>query len=102
MPDFVLSREAALDLEDIWEYIAIDSVSAADGLIDKLFNAFSLLAQSPGIGHLRRDLTAHSILYWSVGGYLIIYRALPEQIEIISVTEGSRDIPRFISSRFTT
>jgi plasmid stabilization system protein ParE len=30
MSGYVLSPDAALDLDDIWEYIAADSVDAAD------------------------------------------------------------------------
>ena len=58
MSAYVLSVDAALDLEDIWEYIAADSVDVADRLVGDLFDAFEALASTPGMGHRRGDLTA--------------------------------------------
>jgi antitoxin ParD1/3/4/toxin ParE1/3/4 len=62
--------------------------------IEKLFDAFEALGQTPGMGHLRKDLTSYPVLFWPVGAYLVIYRAPePGSIEIVAVTQGSRDIP---------
>ena len=99
MSGYVLSVDVALDLEDIWEYIAADSVDAADRWIGKLFDAFEALGQSPGMGHKREDLTAYPVLFWPVGSYLVIYRAERLPIEIVAVTQGSRDIPAFLRRR---
>ena len=35
----------------------------------------------------------------SVGAYLIFYRAGRRPIEIVAVTQGSRDIPAFLNCR---
>ena len=61
--------------------------------IAKLFDAFETIAGMPGIGHSRTDLTAFPVLFWAVGAYLIVYRSDHERIEIVGVTQGSRDIP---------
>jgi plasmid stabilization system protein ParE len=42
MSGYVLSADAALDLDQMWEYIAADSVDAADRWIGKLFDAFAI------------------------------------------------------------
>jgi plasmid stabilization system protein ParE len=99
MAQYVLSVAAELDLNEIWEFIAEDNIDAADRWIDKLFDSFQSLAQSPAMGHRREDLTAHPILFWPVGAYLILYRVQSEWIEIIAVTQGARDIPTFLSTR---
>ena len=99
MNEYVLSSGADLDLDDIWEYIAQDNIAAADRWIDKLFDAFDQLARNPGMGHKRDDLTAHPILFWPVGAYLILYRAQKEFIEVVAVTQGGRDIPSFLRQR---
>jgi plasmid stabilization system protein ParE len=65
----------------------------------KLFDAFDSLAQTPGMGHRRNDLTDHAVLFWPVDADLIIYRAREAQIEIIAFTQGSRDIPSFLRPR---
>ena len=99
MKQFVLSVAAELDLNEIWEFIAQDSLDAADRWIGKLFDAFHALARTPAMGHRREDLTAYPILFWPVGAYLVIYRVQDVQIEIVAVTQGARDIPTFLSQR---
>jgi plasmid stabilization system protein ParE len=96
---YVLSVAAELDLDQIWDYIAEDNIDAADRWIDKLFDAFQSLAEAPGMGHRREDLTTLPVLFWPVGGYLILYRVQAEWIEIAAVTQGARDIPNFLSQR---
>jgi plasmid stabilization system protein ParE len=100
MKEYVLSTGADLDLDDIWEFIAEDNISAADRWIEKLFDAFEALAQNPGMGHKREDLTASPILFWPVGAYLILYRVQNERVEIVALTQGARDIPSFLRQRF--
>jgi plasmid stabilization system protein ParE len=97
---YILSVDADFDLDDIWEHIATDNIDAADQWVEKLFDAFEALGQAPGMGHRREDLTSYPVLFWPVGAYLIIYRS-PERrpIEIVAVTQGSRDIPGFLSHR---
>jgi plasmid stabilization system protein ParE len=98
--EYVLGSDAVLDLEDIGEYIAADSTAAADRWIAKLFDSFEEVAQMPGIGHRREDLTAYPVLFWTAGAYLIIYRAEGGSlVEIVAVTQGSRDIPSFLQRR---
>jgi antitoxin ParD1/3/4/toxin ParE1/3/4 len=53
----------------------------------------------PGMGPRREDLTTYPVLFWPVGAYLIIYRAERRPIEIVAVTQGSRDIPAFLNRR---
>jgi plasmid stabilization system protein ParE len=50
MSGYVLSQDAERDLNDLWDYIGEDSPSAADRLIETLFEAFSQLADFPGMG----------------------------------------------------
>ncbi len=100
MSSYVLGKDAAHDLNDIWEYIAIDNLDAADLWIEKLFDAFEALSRTPGIGHKRDDLTRYPVLFFPVGAYLIIYRAGRQPIEIVAITQGGRDIPSFLQRRF--
>ena len=99
MSGYVLGVDADFDLDDIWEYIAADSMDAADRWIGKLFDTFETLARTPGMGHRREDLTSFPVLFWPVGAYLIIYRAEGQPIQIVAVTQGSRDIPAFLRRR---
>lgn len=99
MSGYVLSTDADLDLNDIWEYIARDNTEAADHWIAKLFDAFEALGQNPEMGHPRADLTQYPVLFWPVGAYVVIYRAERRLVEIVAVTQGSRDIPAFLHRR---
>jgi plasmid stabilization system protein ParE len=99
--DYVLSSDAASDLNGIWDYIAADSVDAADRMVETLFDAFEALAKMPGMGHRREDLTTYPVRFWPVGSYLVIYRTERSFIEIAAVAHGSRDIPTFLQHRTT-
>ncbi len=74
MSRYVLGADVEFDLEQIWDYIAEDNIDAADRWIEKLFSAFELLGRTPGIGHMREDLTDLPVLFWPVETYLIVYR----------------------------
>lgn len=99
MKRYVLGSGAERDLNEIWEFIAEDSVDAADRWITKLFSAFAKLASNPAMGHTRTDLTNLPVLFWPVGAYLIVYRAKGTHVEIVAVTQGARDIPTFLQQR---
>jgi plasmid stabilization system protein ParE len=96
---YVLSKDADLDLDQIWDFIAQDNIEAADRWIATLFDAFDALALNPGMGHARRDLTLSPVLFWPVGAYIIIYRTERPLIEIVALTQGGRDIPAFLRKR---
>ena len=67
MSGYILGGDAVLDIESIWDYIAKDNVDAADRWVDRLYDAFEGLGQTPGMGHRREDLTQLSVLFWPVG-----------------------------------
>jgi plasmid stabilization system protein ParE len=52
--EYVLGIDTELDLDDIWEYIARDSIDGADRWVGKLFDAFEEIARTPGMGHKRK------------------------------------------------
>ena len=87
--------------EVITAHLLEDDVDTADRWVGKLFDAFETLGKSPGIGHKREDLTAYPILFWPIGNYLIIYRVVSASapIEIVAITQSSRDIPSFLHRR---
>ena len=93
MKRFKLSPEAALDIRDIWAYIADDSVKAARKVRLSLFDACKLLAENPNIGHTREDLTDQAVLFWPVGSYLITYDPRTRPLAVVRVVHASRDVP---------
>ena len=99
MSKYVLSRAADRDLDGIWNYISEASVDAADRLITRLLDSFEVLAQHPGMGHRRPDLTDYPLLFWPVEKYLVIYRGERTPLEIVAVVYGMRDVPALIHGR---
>jgi antitoxin ParD1/3/4/toxin ParE1/3/4 len=93
MKRFKLSPEAASDMREIWSYIAADSVKAARKVRLALFAACQRLAENPGLGHVREDLTDQSVLFWPVGSYLVIYDPGSKPLSIVRVVHGARDVP---------
>jgi len=51
------------------------------------------------MGHKREDLTSYPVLFWPVGAYFIVYRVQDQSVEIVAVTQGSRNIPTFLRER---
>jgi toxin ParE1/3/4 len=80
------------DLDEIWTNIAIDSIAAADRLIDRLEAAEDRLGDFPELGRLRDDIAA-DLRSWPVGDYLILYRVDREGVLIVRVLHGARDLP---------
>jgi len=99
MAAYLLSAEALQDLQDIWNFIASDNAEAADTLENEFFEAFGRLAQRPGMGHARSDLTTRDVLFWPVGSYLIVYGRNAATLEIIGILHGARDVPEVIRKR---
>jgi toxin ParE1/3/4 len=83
--------EAIKDLDAIWDYIAQDSVLAADRLIDQLQNRFELLAKNPELGELQPLLADGKFRRFCFRRYVIYYRPLADGIVLVRVLQGSRD-----------
>ncbi len=56
-----VSQAALADLEELWLYIATDNPTAADKIVDELYEHIHRLAGRPGLGHLREDLAAEAL-----------------------------------------
>jgi plasmid stabilization system protein ParE len=96
MSEFVLTPAAEGDLLKIIEYLQGDSPNAILKVVDALDEAMRRLAENPGIGHVRPDLTDEDVRFWSVFKYLVIYRPETKPLEIVRVLHGRRDIKRIL------
>ena len=95
---YTFTRVAAADVEGIWDFIAADSVAAADGVIEDIRSAVEALADLPGMGHSRDDLADETLRAWPVHSYLIVYRADERPIQIVRVVSGFRDLFELFAS----
>ena len=92
MRRYRLSRRAKKDLDEIWLYIARDSIESANRFLDLLTDKFPLLADSPRMGRLREELQP-DLRSFPVKNYLIFYRPLGKTgVSIVRVVHGARDL----------
>jgi toxin ParE1/3/4 len=89
---FIITPRAEEDYLEIWAYIAQDNIAAADRFIDTLQAHHETLAKFPGIGRLHPEL-GKDIQLFRVEKYVLIYRELPDRVELLRVLHGARDIP---------
>jgi toxin ParE1/3/4 len=88
------SPEAVSDLDSIWHYTASTSGSldVADRLVDTITNRFLLLARYPNVGLVRDNDLRPGLRSFNVGEYVIIYRVEGEDVLILRVLHGRRNI----------
>jgi toxin ParE1/3/4 len=91
MAKFKLTPAAEQDLQEIWLYIAQDKPTAADQLLVRIETQCELLANHPQLGPARDDI-AKGLRYHPLANYLILYRVIPQGVEIVRVAHGARNI----------
>lgn len=96
MRTYSFHPDAFADLDEIWEYIAQDSASAADRLLDDIQSAINMLVNNPYAGRLRPDLNSRALRFWVVRSYLIAY-SVEKPLIVIGVLHGRRS-PRIMAA----
>jgi len=96
---YLVAPEAESDLQQIWRYLLGEAgLAVANRIQDELVGAFEGLADTPGKGHRRSDLTTRDVLFFSVYQYMIVYRQT-SVVEIVAVLHGKRDMTRLLQTR---
>jgi toxin ParE1/3/4 len=90
-----LTPMAHQDLKDIGDYIAQDNLNAALSFVHRLKERCLALAHNPGIGRKRDDISP-SVRSAAEGNYLIVYRQVTNNIEVLRIIHGMRDISRIV------
>jgi plasmid stabilization system protein ParE len=93
---FLLHPEAGRDIQEIWEFIAQDSVSAARRVREEIQEAIHDIARFPQQGHRHPDLTSRPLRFRIVRNYLIAY-APEKPMLVVAVMHGKRN-PRVIAA----
>lgn len=86
-----LTIPAIQDLEEIYDYIALDNVEAAERLKARLQKRWRSAADNPGIGS-KRDYLQPNLRSVREGNYVILYHQIEDGIEIVRILHGARDI----------
>jgi plasmid stabilization system protein ParE len=97
-PRYRLTPSAQQDVDRITDFIAEDNVEAALPVHDALEEAFRHLAEMPGLGHTRADLTVRPVKFLSVSSYLVVYDPASTPLTVIAVLHGARDVGNLLQS----
>ena len=89
-----VAPRANSDLDDIWYYVAKESgsVEIANRLIDTITERFFWLARFPYMGRSRDEDFGVGSRSFAVGEYLIVYVVEGEEVLVLRVAHGRRDI----------
>lgn len=85
------SPQTEIDLTSIYNFIADDSIRAANAWLARIEATFDMLAEAPLAGRARNDLGIH-VRSFPVGNYLIFYSPVSDGIEVARVMNSRQDI----------
>lgn len=91
MNKYSISSEALRDLDEISDYLAQFSIDAAEGFIQKFSNKCQNLARFPNMGK-SYDKIIPGLKGVVLGNYIIFYQLKPEELEIVRVVSGYRNL----------
>ena len=94
---FKLHPGAAQDVDEIWEYIAVDNPLAAQRVREEILDEIRKLVEFPHIGHRRPDLTSRLLRFQVVRNYVIAYAPNEKPLIVIAVLHGRRS-PRVMAA----
>ena len=96
---FIFTEAAETQLLEILDYLADDSESAAVRVRHAIYDGVWKLAERPGIGHTREDLTDRPLKFWSVYSYLVVYDPESRPLTIVAVLHGARDVEQLLKNQ---
>lgn len=90
--EVIWSADALEDIQNIFDYIAVDSSIYADRLITRIFESTQQLENFPRSGRMVRDLEDPSLRELIVGNYRIFYEVREREVRITTVINGGRNL----------
>ena len=97
MTGYAFHPEALVDLDEIWHFIAEDSVDTANRVIGDIFAAIKAVLPFPHQGHRRPDLTSGPIRFLRVHDFLIAYADEEQPLWVLAILHGRRN-PRVMAA----
>ena len=88
---YVLAQEAIRDLDEILDYFLSRNIDAGERFIQEFNKKCKYLTQFPNIGrsYANLDPTLRGI---PVDGYILFYRVFEDNVVIVRVISGYRDL----------
>lgn len=69
----------------------MDSPTGADRLTDKIVSRCQTLVDHPKLGRLRPDIAPEARML-TIGNYLVLYRIIDPDVDIVRVVHGARQL----------
>ncbi len=86
------------DMDEIFSFISVDDVAAAEIMLEKLDRQISMLAEFPDLGVVLSDedypLVQRGYRFVVVQPYLVFYRVVDQVVVIHRILHGRRDYLR--------
>ncbi|MBW2000513.1 MAG: type II toxin-antitoxin system RelE/ParE family toxin [Deltaproteobacteria bacterium] len=99
----LLTNDAARDLNELYDYVAEhDSPRKADYVLEQIEKTFSTLSEFPGRGVYPKELLELGIREYReifFGPYRIIYRVMDQEIYVLLIVDGRRDMQSLLLRR---
>ena len=80
-------------LVSIYEYIAVNSPTYGKRMVDRIIRRSEQIAEQPLSGRKVPEYDAEDIRELIENPYRIIYRVKPDQIDVVAVIHGARQLP---------
>lgn len=96
MARVIWTEPALFDLNEIAEYIALDKMSAARRLIQRVFTCVERLEQFPESGRMPPELEHSKYREIIVGPCRVFYRVDQDKVYILYVMRGERQLRKYL------
>lgn len=94
----IYTPAAVDDVDEIFSYISLDNVTAAEDILERLDTQISNLADFPNMGSVLSDdeftLVQRGYRFITVQPYLIFYKVIDNTVIIHRILHGRRDYLR--------
>ena len=92
----ILQPSAINDLADIATFIRTDNPERAASFVDEIQSRCESLGVMPNAYPLLARHTKSGIRRCAYRDYLIFYRVAPDQVDVLHILHGARDIDAFL------
>jgi toxin ParE1/3/4 len=90
-PQYIIAPAAISDLDDITDYFAEHNIDAGERLLDEFRKKCRYLIQFPSMGRSYSEIRSY-LRGLPMQNYIIFYRVINNDIEIMRVIKGDRDL----------
>jgi len=98
MTNVLFSDSAKSDLLEAWLFIAEESIDAADGVIEAIYQEAQILSLQPLMGRVRSEL-AQDIRSWPTSTrYILFYVPSEDGVKVVRILHHARDITNVLMS----